>query len=186
LKRRDALRPSRASDSGEAWKKDVAMMFDGTSSKVQLAGIASNRGDSMNNDRREFLITTLASVAASMIASSDTSAAPSAKQLVQRDTPAVNLDGWQMTASEVAYPPGEASGKHRHPGFVIGYVLEGQYHFAVNDQTPAVLGPGQMFFESFDAPGQVHAVSGNASATQPAKILAIVFSKKGDPITIPG
>jgi hypothetical protein len=43
-----------------------------------------------------------------------------------------------------------------------------------------------MFFESFDAPGEVHAVSGNASATQPAKILAIVFTKKGDPVTIPG
>jgi len=35
-------------------------------------------------------------------------------------------------------------------------------------------------------PGEVHAVSGNASATQPAKILAIVFTKKGDPVTIPG
>jgi hypothetical protein len=43
-----------------------------------------------------------------------------------------------------------------------------------------------MFFESFDAPGEVHAVSGNASATQSAKILAIAFTKKGDPVTIPG
>lgn len=148
----------------------------------------------MTNNRREFLMGGLTGVAA--IALSEqlraegerlrVERAPSAKQIVQRDTPAVNLDGWQMTASEVSYPPGEASGKHRHPGFVIGYVLEGQYRFAVNDQTPAVLGPGQMFFESFDAPGQIHAVSGNASTTQPAKILAIVFTKKGDPVTIPG
>jgi quercetin dioxygenase-like cupin family protein len=100
--------------------------------------------------------------------------------------PAVNLDGWQMTASEVSYAPGRMSGRHRHPGFVIGYVLEGQYRFAVNDNTPVTLGPGQMFFESFDQPGEVHAVSGNASKTQPAKILAIVFTKKGDPTTIPG
>ncbi len=35
-----------------------------------------------------------------------------------------------LTASEVSYPPGESSGHHRHPGFVIGYVLEGQYRFA--------------------------------------------------------
>lgn len=112
--------------------------------------------------------------------------APSAKQLVQRDTPAINLDGWQVSISEVSYPPGEMSGRHRHPGIVIGYVLEGQYQFAVDDNKPATLGPGQVFFESFDKSGEVHAVSGNASKTQPAKILAIVFTKKGDPTTIPG
>ncbi len=138
------------------------------------------------NDRREFLIAGLAGMASSLLAARDVAAAPSAKALVQRDAPAVNLDGWQMTASEVTYPPGEASGRHRHPGFVVGYVLEGQYRFAVNDKPPVVLTAGQMFFESFDAPGEVHAVSGNASQTQPARILAVVFTKKGDPVTIPG
>jgi len=134
------------------------------------------------NDRREFMV----ALAASLIAAREASAAPSAKALAQKDAPKINLDGWQMTASEVSYPPGESSGKHRHPGFVIGYVLEGQYRFAVNDQAAQVLSPGQMFFESFDEPGQVHAVSGNASTTQVTKILAIVFTKKGDPVTIPG
>ena len=112
--------------------------------------------------------------------------ASSAKPLAQRPTPAVNLDGWQMTASEVSYAPGQMSGRHRHPGFVIGYVLEGQYQFAVDDNAPVTLAQGQMFFESFDKPGEVHAVSGNASQSQPCKILAIVFTKKGDPTTIPG
>ena len=138
------------------------------------------------NDRREFLTASLMGVAASLIAAHEAGAAPSAKLLAQKATPAVNLDGWQITANEVTYPPGEASGQHRHPGFVIGYVLEGQYKFAVNNDAPVVLAAGQMFFESFDAPGQVHAVSGNASSTQPAKILAIVFHKKGDPVTIAG
>ena len=138
------------------------------------------------NDRREFLTAGLMGLAASFMATREAGAAPSAKGLAQRDAPKVNLDGWQMTASEVSYPPGESSGKHRHPGFVVGYVLEGQYRFAVNDQAPTVLSAGQMFFESFDSPGEVHAVSGNASTTQPAKILAIVFTKKGDPVTIPG
>jgi quercetin dioxygenase-like cupin family protein len=138
------------------------------------------------NDRREFLLASMAGLASSFLATRDASAAPSAKALVQRDAPAVNLEGWQMTASEVTYPAGEASGRHRHPGFVIGYVLEGQYRFAVNDKPPVVLSAGQMFFESFDAPGEVHAVSGNASQTQPARILAVVFTKKGDPVTIPG
>lgn len=138
------------------------------------------------NDRRDFLTASLMGLAASFIATHEANAAPSAKPLAQKAAPAVNLDGWQMSASEVTYPPGEASGQHRHPGFVIGYVLEGQYRFAVNNEAPTVLGAGQMFFESFDAPGQVHAVSGNASSTQTTRILAIVFHKKGDPVTIPG
>lgn len=147
----------------------------------------------MTNGRRDFLTATMMGMAASMIAAGEASGGPQqpaapapAQPLAQRHMPAVNLDGWQMTASEVSYAPGRMSGRHRHPGFVIGYVLEGQYLFAVNDNQPVTLGPGQMFFESFDQPGEVHAVSGNASKTQPAKILAIVFHKKGDPVTIPG
>ena len=138
------------------------------------------------SDRREFLVAGMTAMAASLITARDTNAAPSAKQLVQRDAPAINLDGWQMTASEVSYAPGQMSGRHRHPGFVIGYVLEGEYRFAVNDNAPATLNRGKMFFESFDKPGEIHAVSGNASSTQPCRILAIVFTKKGDPVTIPG
>jgi quercetin dioxygenase-like cupin family protein len=137
-------------------------------------------------ERREFLTATLTSLAASLLAARDANAASSARPVAQKDAPAINLDGWQMTATEISYPPGESSASHRHPGFVIGYVLEGQYRFAVNQQTPTVLTAGQMFFESFDAPGEVHSVSGNASTTQPAKILAIVFTRKGDPVTIPG
>lgn len=147
----------------------------------------------MTDNRREFLasLVGMATLVLSERADAESAGArveraPSSKPLAQRDAPPINLEGWQMTASEVSYPPGESSGKHRHPGFVIGYVLEGQYRFAVNDQAPVVLNAGQMFFESFDAPGQIHAVSGNASNTQTTKILAIVFTRKGDPVTIPG
>jgi quercetin dioxygenase-like cupin family protein len=134
-------------------------------------------------DRREFL-TGMAAAVTTFIAARDAhSAPPQAKPIVQRDAPPVNLEGWQMTATEVSYGPGEASSRHRHPGFVCGYVLEGQYRFAVDGKPETVLSTGQMFFEN---PGDVHAVSGNASTTQPARILAIVFTKKGDPVTIPG
>ena len=138
------------------------------------------------NDRREFLVAGLAGMAASLIGAREASAAPSARQLAQKDAPKINLDGWQMTATEVTYPPGEASGRHRHPGFVAGYVLEGQYRFGVDGAPDNVLAAGQMFFESFDKPGEVHAVSGNASQTAPCRILAVVFTKKGDPVSIPG
>jgi quercetin dioxygenase-like cupin family protein len=149
------------------------------------------------DNRREFLAAGFALMAATLseriaAESSDSRverqpAANASRPVATKDAPAVNLDGWQMTATEVTIPAGAPPGrKHRHPGFVIGYVLEGQYSFAVNDQAPRVFTAGQMFFESFDAPGEVHSASGNASATQPVKFLAIVFHKKGDPVTIPG
>ena len=134
-------------------------------------------------DRRELLMAGLSGLMVSFAAPRNASAAPTARQVVQRDTPAVNLDGYQVTITEVSYPPGEASGRHRHPGFVCGYVLEGEYRFAVDGGTEKVLKAGEAFFEN---PGDVHAVSGNASKTAPAKILAMVFTPKGQPVTIPG
>lgn len=141
----------------------------------------------MTDNRREFLIASLMAMAAPALGSAQAPPANPSRAVAVKDTPKVNLDGWQMTATEVTIPAGAPPGrKHRHPGFVIGYVLEGQYSFAVNDETPKVFKAGEMFFESFENPGDVHSASGNASATQPVKFLAIVFTKKGDPVTIPG
>ena len=142
----------------------------------------------MTDNRREFLTAAMTVMATSFISARQTPAPANASRAVAtKDAPKVNLDGWQMTATEITIPPGAPPGtKHRHPGFVIGYVLEGQYSFAVNDQPPTVVKAGEMFFESFDAPGQVHSTSGNPSSTQATKFLAIVFTKKGDPVTIRG
>ncbi len=134
-------------------------------------------------NRRSFLGAGLAGLAASWLRPRPAAGAPVARQVAQRDMPAVNLDGWQVTMTEVSYGPGERSNRHRHPGFVCGYVLEGQYEFGVDGQPATVLSAGQPFFES---PGDVHAVSGNASKTAPARILAMVFTPKGQPVTIPG
>jgi quercetin dioxygenase-like cupin family protein len=151
----------------------------------------------MTNDRREFMVASLLAMAAPVLSETlgaespglraEAQAANPSRPVATKDAPKVNLDGWQMTASEITIPAGAPPGrKHRHPGFVIGYVLEGQYSFAVNDQAPTVVKAGEMFFESFDAPGEVHSGSANASKTAPCKFLAIVFTKKGDPVTIPG
>ena len=139
------------------------------------------------DNRREFLTAAMTALASSVIGAQQAPATNASRPVATKDAPKVNLDGWQMTATEITIPAGAPPGrKHRHPGFVIGYVLEGQYSFAVNDQPATVVKAGEMFFESFDAPGQVHSTSGNPSATQATKFLAIVFTKKGDPVTIPG
>jgi quercetin dioxygenase-like cupin family protein len=45
-----------------------------------------------------------------------------------------------------------------------------------------VLTKGQTFHE---APGQLHAVSANASQTEPAKVVVFMVAESGKPITVP-
>jgi quercetin dioxygenase-like cupin family protein len=76
----------------------------------------------------------------------------------------------------VEYLPGGASLPHRHDAQVFVYVLEGQIKMQVAGGPLVTLGPGQTFYES---PSDVHAVSANASKTQPAKFLVFIVKDKG-------
>ncbi len=80
-------------------------------------------------------------------------------------------------------PPGGGSPPHRHPGHhIFGYVLEGTYKLKLDQGAETVLTKGQTFYE---APGQLHAVSANASQTEPAKVLVFIVAESGKPITVP-
>jgi quercetin dioxygenase-like cupin family protein len=92
------------------------------------------------------------------------------------------FQGWVVTAAEVSYPPGVTSARHKHSGFVLGYVLEGPYRFQVDGGQEMILQTGQVFHEPL---GAIHAVSGAANATRPARILAVVVGEKGKPTTSP-
>jgi quercetin dioxygenase-like cupin family protein len=100
----------------------------------------------------------------------------------QHDLPNIDLSDWSVTAVEVAYGPGEGSPAHRHPGITIAYVLEGSIRSKVGDEPEQTYTAGQMFMET---PEQLHAVSRNASSSEPAKLLAILLAKKGTPLTTP-
>ena len=113
----------------------------------------------------------------------DRSEAPAAagiKAIYQRELPPVTLNGWQVTVLELTLPPGTTSPKHAHPGFVLGYVLEGEYRFKVESEQEKVLSTGDVFYEE---PGSVHLPSGSASITKPARIVALAFAEKGKEIT---
>ncbi|MSO56127.1 MAG: cupin domain-containing protein [Acidobacteria bacterium] len=92
------------------------------------------------------------------------------------------MEGWEVTASHVDYAPARVGNPHRHPGFVLVYVLEGAVVAKVSGEDERTYTVGQMFFEP---PGSTHEVSRNASATQPARLLAMIFAKKGLPVTSP-
>jgi len=102
----------------------------------------------------------------------------------KQDLPNVTLDDWEVTVSHVDYPPGRVGAVHHHAGFVLAYVLEGEIVTKISGQgDEKTYTVGQMFYEQ---PGATHEVSRNASQTQPAKLLAMIFAKKGSVLTTPG
>jgi quercetin dioxygenase-like cupin family protein len=112
--------------------------------------------------------------------------APNAPQapappVFKHDLPPVNLDGWEVTVTHVDMPPGRVGTAHQHAGFVLAYVVSGQVITKVSGQGPErVYKPGEMFYEQ---PGATHEVSKNASQTEPARLLAMIFAPKGATLT---
>ena len=82
----------------------------------------------------------------------------------------------------VEYEPGESSAAHRHNSHTFVYVLEGTVVMQVQGGEVKTLTAGQTFYET---PNDIHSVSKNASATEPAKILVFFIKESGAPITMP-
>ncbi len=101
----------------------------------------------------------------------------------KHDLPNVNLDGWEVTVSWVDMPPGRVGATHHHAGFVLAYVLEGAVITKISGQEERTYHVGEMFYEPPDA---THEVSKNASATEPARLRAMIFAPKGAQLTMPG
>ena len=81
----------------------------------------------------------------------------------------------------VDYPPGGASPSHVHAksAFIYGYVISGEIESQVNEGPRRVYRAGESFYEP---PGSSHPVSRNASATQPAKLLAVFVVDTDDKV----
>jgi quercetin dioxygenase-like cupin family protein len=94
-----------------------------------------------------------------------------------------DVPGREVIMITLDIPPGGGSPAHRHPGaYNFGYVLEGAYKYKLDNGAETVATKGQTFYES---PGQLHAVSRNASDTEPAKVLVVVVNEVGKPLTVP-
>jgi quercetin dioxygenase-like cupin family protein len=109
--------------------------------------------------------------------------APATKVTTLMKEVLAEFPGHEVIVITLDIPPGAVSPPHRHPGHhVFGYVLEGSYRIKLDQGPETMLSKGQTFHE---APGQLHAVSGNASQTEPAKVLAFMIAESGKPITVP-
>ena len=81
-----------------------------------------------------------------------------------------HVPGKSITTTTVAFPPNAYTPKHRHPGSVTVYVLKGRIRSQLGGGPVGEFGVGDSFFEP---PGAIHLFAENASATEPAEILAI-------------
>ena len=95
------------------------------------------------------------------------------------------LDGKDAKATtvEVTLGPGESGAPHRHTGPVFGYVLEGEYEWAIEDNPVKIMKAGDTFYEPT---GCLHRVSRNPSKKGKTRVLAVVLHPRdARQITIP-
>jgi quercetin dioxygenase-like cupin family protein len=90
-----------------------------------------------------------------------------------------NVPGKSLKAVTVDYAPGGASPAHMHAGsaFIFGYVVSGAIETQVAGEALRVVKAGESFYET---PGAHHLVSRNASATEPARLLAVFIVNTDD------
>ena len=118
----------------------------------------------------------LVTLVAATSAVQDTKVTP----LVTKDL--AGLTGKEAVMLTVEYAPGASSTRHRHNANTFVYVLEGSVVMQVDGGKEVTLGPGQTFYES---PSDVHAVSKNASNSQPARFLVFFVKDKDAPALVP-
>jgi quercetin dioxygenase-like cupin family protein len=95
-----------------------------------------------------------------------------------------NIPGKSLSAVVVNYAPGAKSPTHHHSGSVFAFILSGKIRSEVTPGGPVkVYNAGDAFFEP---PGSSHLVSENASASEPASLLAVFIADNGASLTMPG
>jgi len=91
------------------------------------------------------------------------------------------VPGKSITTVVVNYAPGGKSASHHHAGSVFAYVLSGAIRSENSATGPAkVYKAGESFFEP---PGSEHLISENASASEPASLLAVFVADDGAKLT---
>ena len=97
-------------------------------------------------------------------------------RLSQRDI-IEKLDGKAASATvlEVTFEPGQKDTPHRHAGPVFGYVLEGEYEHALDDEPVKTYKTGDTFYEPS---GCVHRVARNPSKTAKTRLLAVILHSR--------
>lgn len=136
------------------------------------------------HNRRSFLGLAAASCLPARTEAQAPAPAPRSPNELARHALTGPLEGFDAVLVQLNMAPGSrTSGPgHRHPGPVLGYVIDGQMAFAINGEAPRVLPAGATFFEPS---GAVHTTSGSASPEAAARAVVFMIVPKGSPLTMP-
>ena len=141
-------------------------------------------GTSLSATRRELLSVTgafvLAAAAPLILPTGSTHGEPLRETVtVAADEPIPNFSGKRLVSHVVDYPPGASSAAHRHApsAFIYAYVISGEIRSQINGEPARVYRAGEAWFEN---PGAHHAVSANASESEPARLLAVLVVDADD------
>ena len=117
-----------------------------------------------------------AGVAVTFAADQDDHKAVKVAQISQRDI-IEKLDGKaaRATVVEVTFEPGQKNSSHHHTGPVFGYVLEGDYEHALDDEPVKKYKAGDTFYEPS---GSVHRVARNPSGKTRTRLLAVILHSR--------
>jgi quercetin dioxygenase-like cupin family protein len=143
------------------------------------------------NDRRDFLNALVAAALMGIVGSERATAqqtpnggpsANNAQGALRQPLPAPFTGMDAAFASLTIRPGAPPTRPHTHSGFVLGYVIEGDYLFAINNEAPRVVHAGEIFYEP---PGATHTTHASAKPDQTVKLLAIVIGPQGAATTAP-
>jgi cupin domain len=86
-----------------------------------------------------------------------------------------SLAGFDLVLLDSARPATIAA-EHRHPGPVLGYVLDGQLRFGIDHEPPHVVPAGGTFFEPV---GALHTTNESVDVDKPVRFLALLVVPTG-------
>ncbi len=92
------------------------------------------------------------------------------------------LEGFDAVLLELNFAPGVSAREHRHPGFILGYVVDGQMRSAINHEPDQIVPAGGTFFEPS---GAIHTTFGSAGPDAPVRAVAFMVVPTGSPPTGP-
>ena len=82
-----------------------------------------------------------------------------------------------------AFEPGQQDVPHSHAGPVFGYVIEGEYAHAIDDEPVKTYKAGDTFYEPS---GCIHRVAQNPSDKTRTRLLAVILGPRGEErVTVP-
>ncbi|QJP07551.1 cupin domain-containing protein [Pseudomonas multiresinivorans] len=97
--------------------------------------------------------------------------------------PLADMPGKVVTTLQVDFPPRGFTHAHRHPGAVTAIVLSGQVRSQMQGLPAQTYGPGETWFEPSR---ELHLFAENPSASEPARLLAVIVSEENcGPLVIP-